>query len=399
MLLAALIDAGAEVNAIQRVLNLIPTHFSHCKNVNLTASEFKSHGFRACRARLTIAEDTHETKAQELIRATQEIGIAGTLSPHAKSFANNAIQLLTEVESKLHGADLSSTHLHEAGSADTLADILGTAAACESLGIFEGEIYACPVAVGGGTVSFSHGTVSVPPPAVLEIARRRQIPIIGGPVKDELATPTGVAMLASLTDSFVETPPALVPERVGYGAGEKEFANSPNLLRVVIGKALDRRRFDRDSVQLLETNLDDVSGEIVGHAMQRILDAGARDVWVTSGQFKKNRPGFVLHAICSGEDLEKIAGIIVRETGTLGVRHQMWERFVLAREIIVVKLPVEGRTFEVRVKVAKDKSGQLLHMKPEFEDVDSIARATTHPFHEIAAMALEIAKKEVNRGG
>jgi len=392
MLLAALIDAGAEVSSIQQVLHLIPRHFSRCKSINLTTSEVKSHGFRARRAKLTIAEDADETKAEELLRATQETAIAANLSGRAKLFANNAVQLLIEVESKLHGVELSSAHLHEAGSADTLADILGTAAACESLGVFEGEIYASPVAVGGGRMTFSHGTVSVPAPAVLEIARRHRIPIIGGPVNQELATPTGISMLASLADSFVQAPPPLIPDKVGYGAGEKELANLPNMLRLIIGQTSGQHRFDRDSVQVMETNLDDVSGEIVGNSIQRILDAGAKDVWVTSGQFKKNRPGYTLHAICSTEDLEKIAQVIVRETGTLGVRYQRWDRFVLAREILLVKLRVEDRTFDVRVKIARDGSGQIVQMKPEFEDVDSIAQATSRTSREIATLAIEAAK-------
>ena len=397
MLLGALIDAGAEVEAIQHVLDLIPNHFSRCKAVRLNAGEAKRHGFRSCRAELTIIESPDEASAEELIRATRGVADSGNLGDDAKSFVNSAIRLLTEVESDLHGVEVSDAHLHEAGSADTLADILGTAAACESLGVFDGEVYSCPVAVGGGTVSFSHGTVSVPAPAVLEIARRHHIPIFGGPVNEELATPTGVSILASLVDTFVQVPPPLVPDKVGYGAGKEEFANAPNVLRVVIGQPYDER-FDHDPVQVIETNLDDVSGEIVGDSLQRIIDAGAKDVWVTPAQFKKSRPGYVLHAICARDDLERIAEIIIRETGTLGVRYQGWDRFVLRRENAVIKLTLEMKTFEVRVKVARDRSGKILRMKPEFEDLDSVSRATARPVREISAMVLEEARKMVGKG-
>jgi hypothetical protein len=397
MLLGALIDAGAEVKAIQRVLDLIPHHFPRCKEVRLNAKEAKKHGFRSCRAELTIIETPDETSAEELIRATRGVVDSAKLSDDAKSFASNAIRLLTEVESTLHGVEISSAHLHEAGSTDTLADILGTAAACESLGIFDGEVYSCPIAVGGGTVSFSHGTVSVPAPAVLEIARRHQIPIIGGPVNEELATPTGVSMLASLVDTFVEAPPPLVPDKVGYGAGKEELANAPNVLRVIIGQSYGEH-FDHDPVQVIETNLDDVSGEILGNSMQRIIDGGAKDVWVTPAQFKKSRPGYTLHAICARGDLEKISEIIFRETGTLGVRYHEWNRLILRRENVVIKLTLEQKTFEVRVKVARDRSGKILRMKPEFEDLDSISRAISRPVREISALALEEARKSLGKG-
>ena len=398
MLLAALIDAGAEIEAIQRVLDLIPKNFSRCKAISLNAKQIRKHGFRSCRAELTITEESHETKAQELIETTERIANLANLSDPAKSFANDSIRLLTEVESTLHDVEISSTHLHEAGSADTLADILGTAAACQSLSIFEGDVYSCPLAVGGGTVSFSHGTVSVPAPAVLEIARRLHIPITGGPSNEELATPTGVSMLASLVDAFVERLPPIVPAKVGYGAGKKEMPNAPNLLRVIIGQS-PTQPFDHDPVYVIETNLDDVSGEVVGSSVQAILDAGARDVWITPAQFKKNRPGYTLHAICAQGDLERISEVIVRETGTLGVRFQLWDRFILQREMAVVKVRVDGRIFDVRIKIARERSGKIVRTKPEFEDVESISRATSRSIPEILALASEEARKICGTGG
>jgi len=395
MLLGALIDAGAEVETIRQALDKISNHFKRCKSVRLNAVEVKKHGFRSCRAELTIAEETGQTRAEELVRAIQETAASANLSEKAKSFANNAIRLLTEVEGGLHG-EASGTHLHEAGSADTVADILGTAAGCDSLTLFEGEIYSCPVAVGGGTVSFSHGTVSVPAPAVLEIARRYRIPIFGGPANEELATPTGMSILASLVSNFVDAPPLLTPHRVGYGAGKLELANAPNVLRLILGETAGQR-FERDAVRVLETNLDDVSGEVVGTTLQRILDAGAKDAWVTPAQFKKSRPGYVLHAICDRDELEKISRIMMRETGTLGVRYQPWDRFVLQREITTIKLELEKLVFDVRIKVARDRFGEIVRIKPEFEDVDSISRRTSLPAREISALALEQARKELGK--
>jgi uncharacterized protein (TIGR00299 family) protein len=396
MLLGAFIDAGAEVDVIQRVLDLIPQHFRGCREVKLSPREAVKHGFRACRAELTIVEDRHETSAEELRQAVVKVADSANFGDGAKSFATDAVRLLTEVESKLHGVEVSRTHLHEAGSADTLADILGTAAACESLKVFDGKVYSCLVAVGGGTVTFSHGTVSVPAPAVLEIVRRHHIPILRGPANEELATPTGVAILANLVDEYVEGPPPLVPEKVGYGAGLKELANAPNVMRVVVGESV-APGFDRDSIMLIETNLDDVSGEIVGNSLQLIIEAGAKDVWVTPAQFKKNRPGYTLHAICDHGDLEKVAETIFRETGSLGVRYREWERLVLSREIDVIKLSIDGESFEAKVKVARDRAGRIVRIKPEFEDAKLIAQATSRSLREISDWVLEEARKRFGK--
>ena len=283
-------------------------------------------------------------------------------------------------------------HLHEAGSADTLGDIFGVAAACDSLHVFESDVYSTPVAVGGGTVRFSHGTVSVPAPAVLEIARQCSIPITGGPVSEELATPTGVSMLANLTRNFRTGYPAMVAERVGYGAGGKELADIPNLLRCVLGRA-EEENLVSETVQVLETNLDDVSGEILGHTLQRVIELGAKDAWVTSAQFKKNRPGNVLHVICTPNDVHKIAEAVMIETGTLGVRYQQWNRLVLQRETITVDVTLDNKRFNVRVKVARDKSGKVVNVKPEFEDVELIARTLSRPAREISSIALQEANR------
>jgi uncharacterized protein (DUF111 family) len=156
-----------------------------------------------------------------------------------------------------------------------------------------------------------------------------------------------------------------------------------------------------DSVVVIETNVDDVSGEIIGSSLQRILEAGAKDAWITAAQFKKNRPGYVLHAMCDTKDLEAISELIIEQTGTLGVRYQDWDRLVLPRESVVVKLAIDGRAFDVRVKLGKDRAGKLLRIKPEFEDLDSISRATSMPLHEVSELALAEARRSLrkNSGG
>ncbi|MGD0689291.1 MAG: nickel pincer cofactor biosynthesis protein LarC [Candidatus Bathyarchaeia archaeon] len=396
MLLAALIDAGADIGRIQEILELIPKHYPRCKSLHLVTREVKKHEFRSCSVDFTISEKDEETPAQELIQATDAIADASNLSERAKSFARATIRALTKAESKLHGVQISEAHLHEAGSTDTLADIFGAAAACDSLGVFDGEICSSAVAVGGGPIAFSHGTVASPAPAVLEIATRSGIPIIGGPEAGELATPTGVSMLAALTTKFLESYPPMVPENVGYGAGKNELAKTPNLLRVVIGRAVSGG-FESETVQVLETNLDDVPGETLGYALQRILESGAMDAWITPALFKKTRPGQVLHAICEPRDAQKIAEIMIQETGTLGVRFQLWNRITLQREIEKIKLHVSGKIFDVRMKVARDGFGKIVRVKPEFEDIRAIAEVLSIPAREVSDMVMREAMQSEAR--
>jgi uncharacterized protein (TIGR00299 family) protein len=392
MLLAALIDAGADIKRIQHVLDLIPLHYPKCKKIQLRFTEVKRHGFRAGAVDLGIAEDQGETEGQDFLRAAENIAKASQISQEATVLATSSLEKLLSVETKLHGVTPDKAHLHEAGSADTLADVFGVATACDLLGVFEGEIYSTPVAVGGGLLTFSHGTVAAPAPAVLEIAKERGIPIHGGPENMELATPTGITILANLTQKFVENYPALVPEIVGHGAGKKELNGAPNVLRVVIGRVAEGTP-DVDTVNVLETNLDDLPGEVLGHALQQILDAGAKDAWITPAQFKKNRPGQVLHAICHSTDTQRLASVIMKETGTLGVRYQQWNRFTLQREIRKVAVEIEGRKLDVHVKFAKDKTGRIINIKPEFDDIQAIAKELSMPARKISEIVLREAQK------
>jgi uncharacterized protein (TIGR00299 family) protein len=392
MLLAALIDAGADVKRIQEVLDLIQLHYPKCKKIQLQFTEVKRHGFRAGAVDLGITEDEGETGGQDFLRAAENIAKESQISQDATGLATRSLEKLVSVESRLHGISHDKAHLHEAGSADTLADVFGVATACDLLGVFDGEIYSTPVAVGGGLLTFSHGTVAAPAPAVLEIARERSIPIHGGPENMELATPTGITLLANLTGKFVENYPALVPEIVGHGAGKMELSGAPNLLRVVIGRVAGVAP-DMDMVTVLETNLDDLSGEVLGHALQQILDAGAKDAWITPAQFKKNRPGQILHVICDSTSTERLADVMMKETGTLGVRYQQWNRFTLQREIRKLAVEIEGRKLDVRVKFAKDNSGRIINIKPEFDDIQAIAKELSISARKIAEIVLHEAQR------
>lgn len=203
----------------------------------------------------------------------------------------------------------------------------------------------------------------------------------------ELTTPTGISLLANLTHNFVGNYPLFVPEKTGYGAGKMELSAAPNILRVVMGRSAETAT-DLDSVTILETNLDDLPGEMLGHALQQILDSGAKDAWITQAQFKKSRPGQVLHVICESIAAEKLANIMMEETGTLGVRYQQWNRFTLQREIKTIQVSIAGTMFNVRVKLARDRTGKIANIKPEFEDVSMIAKELSMPARKVAEAVL-----------
>jgi uncharacterized protein (TIGR00299 family) protein len=363
-------------------LDQIPLYYPKCRSLTLDIREVKTRGFRACQVAMKIDENSEETKAEELLSAVRKAAAASGISEQAVSFATASLTTLLEAESRLHGVALDSTHLHEAGSADTLADILGVAAACDSLGIFDGRIHSTPIAVGGGITAFSHGRLTTPVPAVLEILREK-FPIVGGPELVELSTPTGVCMLVNLAQSAVETYPAMIAEKVGYGAGAKELSASPNLLRVVVGRTLEHR-LDADTVQVLETNLDDLPGEILGHTLKYLLDVGARDAWITNAQFKKNRPGYVLHVLCDTKDVARLVEVMMQETGTLGVRYHECSRFILPRDVRNMSMRIGEQDFDVRVKIVRDPSGRILRVKPEFDDIVAIAKILSKPVREIS---------------
>jgi hypothetical protein len=235
--------------------------------------------------------------------------------------------------------------------------------------------------------------VASPAPATLEILTKRGFTIVGGPLDCELSTPTGVAILTSLAERSLRYFPAMKPKAVGYGAGEKEFDAVPNVLRIVTGEA---SRLDplEDRVVLLETNLDDVTGETVGYTVERLLSAGAKDAAVTPIFGKKSRPGWIVSVIAEERDVDKLIDMLTLETGTLGVRVHPCHRKILLRESRKVEVEIAGAKAEVNVKIASDRFGKVTNLKPEYDDVRNLALRLGRPFREIQEEATHQAKKK-----
>lgn len=391
MFLGALIDVGANVDKIVSAIKALGNPAFGYGNVKVAVKRVTRRGFKATQIDVT-AEVIAKKNGQELVEIVEKSVTNLRLSEKARQFASDAIRTLVNAEAGIHGNNLADTHLHEVGLVDTPAEIIGSAVALEDLGLFNAEIYSTPVSVGGGMIKFSHGIVSSPAPATLAILQSKNFPFKGGPVEAELATPTGASILVNLVNKISRFYPAMTPLKVGYGAATKDFPEMPNVLRITIGKPLDEGLLKQE-IAVLETNLDDVTGEVIGYTMEKLLHEGAKDVSVIPMFTKKNRPGQILRVVADTKDTEHLSRVIMEETGTLGVRVTFCERHILNRELHEVDVLINDVKERVNVKVTRDSRGRTLHVKPEYEDIKRIANATNTPLREVSEIVMAKARE------
>lgn len=354
MTLGALVDAGADLAAIQAGIDSLG--LSSCR---LATTEVKKRGFRA--TQLTV-EHEPEHAHRHLHHITAMID-RSTLTPRAREWATAIFTRLGEAEAKVHGTTIQKVHFHEVGAVDSIADIVGVAIGFDLLGIE--RVIASPIPTGTGFVTIAHGRCSIPAPATAELLRG--VPLSDFAVEGELTTPTGAAIVATLAKEFGPVP-AMKIGSIGYGAGQKDF-EQPNLLRILIGQSSDgSEHVQRDTIVLLETNLDDQPGESIGYCVERLWDAGALDVSLIPIQMKKGRPGVLLAVQSRPENVDALEAILFRETTTLGVRRQTLARHVLPR----ATAEVHTSWGTVRGIVATLPDGTQ-RFSPEYEDCRRIA--------------------------
>jgi uncharacterized protein (TIGR00299 family) protein len=300
-------------------------------------------------------------------------------------------QRIAEAEGKIHGLPPEQVHFHEVGAVDSIVDIVGACIALELLG--KPRVLAAPVVEGTGWVDCAHGRFPVPAPATLAILGARGIGVTQCDEPHELVTPTGAALLAEFAENFGPMQ-NLVALKTGFGLGTRDHQTRPNVLRAVLGneskvqspksKVLD---WETDRVTVLETNLDDVSGEILGHFVEAALAAGALDVFHTPIQMKKNRPGVLLTVLCAETDADKFSEMILRETSAFGVRRTMAERRKLRREFTRIKTPWG----EITVKIGR-LNGKVVQAAPEFESCKKLAVRAKIPLKQVYEAALKAIK-------
>jgi len=296
---------------------------------------------------------------------------------------------MAEAEATVHGQhDLENLHFHEVGQNDALADVIGSSAAIHALNC--DSVYCMPINVGSETIECVHGALPVPAPATLELLKRGKLYFRGGAEKKELLTPTGAAILAHFARP-VETFPQGRVISTGYGAGDSELAG-PNVLQGVLFE-LDSCLIS-DIIEVLETNADDVSGEVLGNLFEELLSMGAMDVAILPATMKKGRPAHVIKVIAKPEDTGKLARKIIIETGSLGVRViPSRHRLMASRQIESVNFEVEGQVYEAAVKIARDSEGILLNISAEFEDCKKIAKTSGVPVKEVIRKVEEAARR------
>ena len=390
MLLSSLIDLGADKNEIINSIKKTEKFLSGSTIKKIDFQKTKKHGIESTELILEIDENISKRKGIEIKKAILDSVNELNLSIKAKTFAESCINSLISSESKIHGINEDSVHFHEASSIDTLIDIVGVTIACENLKLFEKKIVCLPVSVGGGTVSFSHGTMSNPASAVLQIFKNSNLNIQGNNSREELTTPTGACILANLTNNSIEYYPSMNITSIGYGAGQKDFENFSNVLKIIQGS---ENNSERDLVKILETNIDDVSGEILGHLIEKIMDQGAKDVSIYPGITKKGRPTNLVCVICDESIVDTIIDTLVLETGTLGIRILDSNRIIVPRTNHSFSLTFDDKSFEVNYKKSSYKG--KTHFKIEFDDLKNISNSLDKSIVDVEAfLRREIEKRD-----
>jgi len=318
----------------------------------------------------------------------REIVQHSKISDQAKATAIAIFEKLGAAESKIHNVPIEKIHFHEVGAVDALVDIVCAAVGADALRV--NEFVCSPLNVGGGTVNCAHGTFPVPAPATVELLKGA--PVYSSGPQAELVTPTGAAIVATLVKRFAELP-AMKIEKTGYGAGSRDFPGHPNVLRITVGESTAEAnagegargtQVSQETISVIEANLDDLNPQVFGYVMDRLLEAGALDVFGTPIQMKKNRPGTLLTVLAQPEDADKLEHIVFAETTTIGVRSREEKRQVLARKWNIVST----RYGDVRIKIAS-LNGSVTNYAPEYEDCRRIAAEQRVPLKTVMQEAVQ----------
>jgi uncharacterized protein (TIGR00299 family) protein len=363
MTLGALVDLGVDPKAISDgVVSLgLP--------VKLEIEKVRKGGFAATAVHVQAPEESSHRHLPDI----EEIVGRGSLTVKQKDLALAIFRRLAQAEAAAHGLPLERVHFHEVGALDSIADIVGSAIGLDLLGAE--RITSRPVPTGSGTVKCAHGVMPVPAPGTAELLK--DVPVAASSIKAELTTPTGAAILTTVVNQWCDLP-SMTIERIGYGAGQRELLEQPNVLRLFVGESAPKRTVSTDQVWMLETNLDDVASEIVGYCYDLLLKAGALDVFTTPIYMKKNRPAVVLSVLAPEEAIPAIEEILFRETATFGIRRFVVTRSKLERKPCTVTTawgPVQGKLGW--------RDGRPPVFSPEYEDCARVAREHAVPLREV----------------
>jgi pyridinium-3,5-bisthiocarboxylic acid mononucleotide nickel chelatase len=377
MILGALIDAGLPLDGLKAALGSLGVEgwdvsAEKVVKTGITATKFRVHEHAAVAAGSTAPGAEHRHYHLASIRRRIE---QSSLSSAGKQRAKALFHRLAQAEADIHSMPVEKVHLHEVGALDSIVDIVGSVFALEWFGA--DRIVVSPLNVGSGTVLTAHGRYPVPAPATLRLVG--DAPVYAGAVAAELLTPTGALLLTDYASAYGPMP-AMRVSRVGYGAGDRDFEGTPNVLRVVVGEAAAQA--SRMRVSVIECEIDDMNPQIFGTLMDELYAAGALDVFYAAVHMKKNRPGTLMTIVARPGERESLVNLVFRESTTIGVRFTEMERECLERETVPVGTPLG----EIRFKVAR-RDGRVLNAQPEYEDLVRLAREHARPIKDVQALA------------
>ena len=373
MLLGALVGAGADLAVVQAAVDSLGV-----EPVRLSAAAVTRGGLAATKVDVAAPP----TDVRRTWPAIRELLSAAALPEPVRDPALDVFERLARAEAAAHGTSPDEVHFHEIGALDSLADIVGTCAALHHLGIT--DVHASAVALGSGTVETEHGTLPVPPPAVLAVLAEADAPVTGGNISGEACTPTGAALLASVVSRWGDLPPMRV-RATGTGAGGRDPIGRSNVLRVVVGEPAAEEQ--AAEVLLLEANVDDLDPRLWPGVLAALLAAGASDAWLTPILMKKGRPAHTLSVLTNTETAEDVRRVMFRESSTIGLREHPVTKHALDREVRTVE--VEG--VPIRVKLAR-LGGDVVNTSPEYDDVAAAAEKLGRPVKSVLAAAIAAAE-------
>lgn len=360
MLIGAFVDLGANANRLKEIMEKSAEPFG---KVEVTFEKITKQGISSTFCHVEMLEHKHSISYPEFISKISELD----LDENVRETSMKVFERIALAESKVHGKTLKTVHFHEVGASDAVADVIGSIYAFYSLNLDLQKVIGLPIAVGGGRVKTAHGIIPVPAPAVVEILKGANM--IGGPVDSELATPTGCAIYMEICDEIKEFLPASKAKKVGYGAGRKDFEH-PNVLRII--ESDDET--GNDKIDVIETNIDHLTGEEIGYLFDRLLDEGARDVSITPIIMKKNRQGSLLKVISKRKNRDHLVNVIFKETGSLGIRiAPNIHRGIAKREFVKKTFNINEKDYEVTFKIGY-VNGEIISKRPEYEDLKHIAQ-------------------------
>ena len=389
MILGALLALGVDENELIGQIKLLGV-----SEFDLEIRTVDRAGISAVHVDVKIPPEHAHRHLHTIEKIINDSGLSETVKKRAIAIFTR----LAEAEAKIHGIDVQKVHFHEVGAMDAIIDVVGACVGFEMLGI---ENFACSkIHVGSGFAQMAHGKFPIPPPAVAELLRNA--PVYSTEIEGELITPTGAAIISTVCEAFGKIPEMKI-QNTAYGAGTREYKNFPNALRLILGEVenresgiekkhvsdSDHRPLTTDHLILLETNIDDLSPQILGFVMERAFKLGASDCWFTPIQMKKNRPATMLSILCEKDKREVLTEMLFRETSTIGLRARETERICLARRVE----KIETRFGEIDVKIA-GFGGETVNVKPEFDQLKAIAERENLPLRQIEAEVLKNLKND-----